>query len=165
MSAPAGTTVDDVKAALVALAETTFAADAAPVSVIYGPRTATTVTEDRLVSVQGIGPGQGTRTADSLAGDGAAETASEAYVLTVVCSADLQGAGDETQQAATQGALDLWTRLTAAVRAVPGRDLGLAAVGVQLAVPDSGFELAERADENGRQAAVRWGLRVMAQCS
>ena len=160
MSAPAGTTVDDVKAALVALAETTFAADAAPVSVIYGPRTATTVTEDRLVSVQGV---TGTRDADSLGGD--AETVTEVYVLTVVCSADLQGAGDEAQQAATQAALDLWRRLTAAVRAVADRDLGLAASGVQLAVPDSGFEVVERADENGRQAAVRWGLRVMAQCS
>ena len=38
-----------------------------------------------------------------------------------------------------------------------------AAAGVMRAIPVAEFELAERADEKGRAAAIRWGVDVIAQ--
>jgi len=157
------TSVPAVKAALVTLLEATFATDADPVTVIYGPRGALTVTGDRLFTVGGA---NGTSDPDSLESDEG--TFAEDYVLDVVTSVDLPGAGDEGQQQATEAALDLWTRARAAVKAVAGRDLGLAASGVLLAAPSSGFTLAEQAgtqESPRRTAAVRWGVRVIAQRS
>lgn len=159
MTLATGTSVDVVKAQLAALFEATFAADEDPVTVLYGARAVETSVEDRLVSIQGV---TGTSQDDSLDGAGSFD---ERYRVTVVCGVDLPGAGDEQQQAITQAALALWNRCKVALRAAPDQaiDATAAAAGVMRAIPVAEFELAERADEKGRAAAIRWGVDVIAQ--
>ena len=156
------TSLAGAKAALVALFEATFADDAESVTVVYGPRSAVTQSRPRVIVVGGVT--DGANEADSLEGDEGSFT--EDYVIDVVCSVDLPGAGDEGQQLATEAALDLWQRCKAAIRGVPDQDLGAAAFGVQKAAPAVPFSLGERAGDSenpGRTAAVRWGVRVIAQ--
>lgn len=159
MTLATGTSVDVVKAQLAALFEATFAVEDDPVSVVYGPRSTETVVEERLVSMQGI---TGVTQDDSLDGAGSFD---EHYRVTVVCSVDLAGAGDDQQQAVTEAVVLLWHRCKTALRAAPDQAINAtaAAAGVLRAVPAPDFELVEKADEKGRAAAIRWGVDVIAQ--
>jgi len=160
MSAAAGSSLPTVKAELVALFAATFAGDADPVTVIYGPRDTKTVTEDRLVSVLGM---KGENEDDSLGYAGASFV--ERYQVLVVCSVDLAGPDEATMQAASEGAQALWRRCRAALRTAPERSISpaAAAVGVQKATAAREWELAEAASAEGRTAAVRWSVDVWAQ--
>lgn len=150
-------TVTAVKAALPQVFRDLHAADAEPVTVVYGPRSAKTVVQDRLVLVGRVTSAR--NEADSMSRDSETET----YTVEVITSVDIPGAGDEGQQAATEAALALWTRQKDAVREFADGALGLEAAGVLGAWPAPEFEVAEAASDTGRAAAVRWGVYVIGQ--
>ena len=143
-------TVPAVKAALVSLLTTALPST----QVIYGPATSVTVTEDRLLTV---GKVTGDRQFNSMTG----QTTSERYTVELVASVDLAGT---SQQAADELVLADYAAAELAIREYSGgSDLGLAASGVQQVLPTGEFELVEQADADGRHAAVRFSVAVIAQ--
>jgi len=142
-------TVDGVKAALVALFGSVLPSD---VQVLYGPATVPTELADSVVTV---GKVTGTSELDSL-GVG---TTGDDYTVEIIVSVTMPG-GD-TQQLATQTALGLWGTTRDAVLAHATGDLGVA--GVLSAKPVGAWELTEYAGDFGRSAAIRWSVRVKAQ--
>lgn len=139
-----------VKAKLVSLLTTALP----NTQVIYGGTGTVTTTGPRILL---IGRASGTRQPDSMSLD----TSSEQYVIELVASVDLAGT---SQQAADEMALDDYAAAELAIREYSGGgDLGLAASGVLSALPTGAFDLEEQADENGRHAAVRFGVAVIAQ--
>jgi len=102
-----------------------------------------------------------TRDFDSMGGPGG--TTSEQYLVPLANAADFSGAD---QTAADTAAFDDYEALVQAILDHPsGPTLGVVAAGVSaLAVEPTGeHRFNRRADENGRHALVRWGVRVYAQ--
>jgi hypothetical protein len=145
-------TVSAVLAALTTLAGATLSGWQA----INGPVGSITSTEDRLIAV-GAEEVVGDRQFNSMTG----QTTSERYVVPVVLSVSLPGTDQQAADAIVLAAYDLFER---AVREFPGgSDLSLSASGVQQALPTGEFRLNRQADENGRHAAVRFTVAVIAQ--
>ena len=140
-------TVSAVKTALVSLL-TTACPDA---QVIDGPPDASALNGVQIISVGRV---SGTRELNSLSGS----TSEERYVVDLVASVSLPGT---EMQAPRDLAMDLYEAAELAIREYAGgANLGLGD-GIQ-ALPTGAFELDEQADENGRHAAVRFGVAVIA---
>jgi hypothetical protein len=139
-----------VKAALVSI----LSAALPDTQVIYGPSTAVTTTSSRILTVGRV---TGRRESDSI---GLATTREE-YTVELVASVDL---ASTSQQSADELVLADYAAAELAIREYPaGPTLGLEAAGVLQAVPFGEFELSELADGDGRHAAVRFGVDVIAQ--
>ncbi len=144
------TSIPTVLAALVTLGQATLTGW----QVINGPLGSVTTTTGRLLVV-GEGDVTGRRDLDGMSLD----TTLEAYVLSLVANVDLPGTD---QQAADTLALAAYAAMETAVRGYPGGPtLGLP--GVVQALPTGDFALMRKADENGRHAAVRFTVAVLAQ--
>ncbi len=144
------TTIPAVLAALTALA-----ADTLPGwQIINGPVGSVTTTGSQLVLVgDEIIPGR--RDLDSMS----LETSSEQYTVPMMVNVDIAG----TDQLQADGlALAAYESLERAIREHPaGPTLGLP--GVLQALPLDDFSLRRQADENGRHAAVRFSVFILAQ--
>jgi len=142
-------TVAAVKATL----QSVLAAAVPDAQVIYGPRSGVTITTDLVMA---IGRVTGTSVLDSMS----VATREERYVVEVDVSASLRAVD---QRDADDKALTAYAAAESAIRTFPGSALGLEAAGVMSALPTGEFQLAELADEDGRHAAVRFGVAVYAQ--
>lgn len=138
------TTIPAVKAALVTLCASTLPSS----QVIYGPITSVTTTTGRVVCVGNVA---GIRDLDSLA----MTSTVERYTVDLSVFADLPGTN---MQAADEQALSDYEDLVTAILA--NFTLGLGNVEV---VPTGEFELREKADSDGRHAAVTFSVSVTAQ--
>jgi hypothetical protein len=144
--------VPAVKAKLVTLLTATLP----DTQVIYGPSTAVTTTEDRLVTVGKVT--NANRDLDSLA----IGTTEERYAVELQFTVDLPGT-DSLATAVTQVFAD-YTAAELAIREYAGGpDLGLAASGVLQALMTGGWELDEQADSDGRHALIKASVAVYAQ--
>lgn len=148
--------VGAVKAALVELLRATYADDAEPVQVTDGPVGTEVTRGPRLVEV---GEVTGTDELDSMGLGSTADT----YVVTITASVTLQD--PEGMRTAREAALDLWDRGRTVVREHPTGDLGLEASGVLGARPSRDWRLFEFPLQQGRSAAVRWGVQIVAQAT
>jgi len=145
------TTIPVVKAALVqrlkvALPDT---------QVIYGSSGSVTTRGDRVVVV---GKTIGRRDPDSMD----SQTYSEDYTVEIVISVSISAYDMRT---AEELALGDYAAADASIRSSSSQNLGLGSNGVQRAMPDGSFECFEQADNDGRHAAVRFFIHVLAQPS
>jgi hypothetical protein len=137
-------TIPAVKAALLTL----FTAALPDAQVIYGPRGNAEFTKPSIVEVGGA---RGTIGTPSL---GLREDAD--YVIEVTISVTIPSG---TQQAATEAADVLWAAAKATLRNPPGGSLHMPGVSVQ---PIGEFELTETPSPDGPNAAIRFGVHVLA---
>jgi hypothetical protein len=141
-------TVDAAVAALVAVAGV-----AAPsAQIIDGPIEGVTVTQDGVIVV-GDTEIIGTAEFDSMS----STTTTENYVVPMVASVSLQ---DTSMSAARNAAVVLYETVKAAIVADPTLGLGLGAS--FHGFPTGEWSVQQRAEGNGRNAAVRFGVAVMA---
>lgn len=125
--------------------------------VIDGPREAVTTMTERVLTV-GARIYDASREDDSMDGS----TSAEQYTVEMVNSVSLAGA--DTLDDAVALVLADYAQAEQYIREYPGgQELGLLAGGVLQVAPSRDFELVKRADENGRHAALRWGVRIYAQ--
>jgi hypothetical protein len=141
-----------VKARLVAICDGAVdkSASLPGVLVIYGPITGVTTAPPRVVSV---GAARGTREADSMTLD----TAAERYTVDIVCSASILA--EVAQADADNFALADYVACESAVGADPTLGLG----GLIHAETFGDWELSELADSNGREANLRWSVQIYSQ--
>jgi hypothetical protein len=140
--------IDAAVTALVAV----FATAAPGVQVIDGPPDVASVIGQQVIAVadQEI---IGISDFDSLA----MTTMTEDYVIPVTVSVSIPGS---SMSAARNAVIALYETLKAAVVANPG--LSISSDGSFRAFPVEGWSLPQMADENGRNAAFRFGIRVIA---
>jgi hypothetical protein len=140
-------TVPAVQAALVALFRATFPTDT---TVTYGPKGTATYTENNVITVEGAA--------------GTVEVASlnmrerEDYVIPVAVSVTIPSG---SMQAAVEAADAMWATAKAALRNPPGGSLNV--TGVASIQPIGGFELTETPSSDAPNAAIRFGVHVLAQ--
>jgi hypothetical protein len=142
-------TIGVVKAALVGK----LAAALPNVQVIYGSSAGVTTRQDRVIVV---GKTRGRRAPDSLG----ELSYSEDYTVEIVVSTSI---GTSGMKPAEEVALADYADADAAIRSFTNFDLGLGGYGVQHALPEGDFECFEQADGDGRHAAVRFTIHVLAQ--
>lgn len=141
--------VDAAVTALVAVFTT--AAPPPATLVVDGPPEAASLTGQQVVAVGA--EITGTSEFDSMA----PVATTEDYIVPVTVSVSLPG---NSMSVARNAAIALYETLKAAVIANP--TLGLASDGSFYAVPTGTWSLPQQADENGRHAAFRWGVHVIA---
>jgi hypothetical protein len=149
-------TIPAVRAALAAqlpavTAGTTIAGQPAPTQVIYGPREAAAQVGPLVLS---IGPTRGMKRLDAMT----LASTEERYTQTLTASCSLAGA--DSQQLAVETACQVWQLVEAWLRANPTL---AGTAGVLQALPAEEFELIVQADEDGRHAAMRFGVAIVAQ--
>lgn len=142
--------VDAAVTALVSLFTTT--APPPSVQVIDGPPDTASLMGQQVVAV-GDQEITGTSEFDSYA----SVTMTEDYVIPVTISVSIPGS---SMSVARNAAIGLYEILKAAVIAAPG--LGISSDGSFRAFPTDAWSLPQMADENGRNAAFRFGIRVIA---
>lgn len=143
--------MSSVDAAVTALV-TVFTAAAPSIQVIDGPPDVASLIGPQVVAV-GDQEIFGTSDFDSMA----MVTMTEDYVIPVTVSVSLPGT---SMSAARNAVIGLYETLKAAVIADPG--LGISSDGSFRAFPVDAWSLPQQADENGRNAAFRFGIRVIA---
>ena len=135
------TSIPTVKAALVAALM-----DALPdVTVIYGPRSAVTLTEDKALTVEGA---LGRRDIADLAGD----SGTEEYDLRLAAAVGL--AGPDSMQMAEEQALDIYATAVSTIAALHVDDTSIEVTGE--------FELTETVTEAARIAVVQFTAHIFA---
>lgn len=131
---------------------TLFAAAAPAAQIIDGPIEGVSIVEPEVVVVGGEDI-VGTSEFDSMS----ATTTTEQYDVPIIASVSLAG---NSMSAARNAAIVFYETLKAAVIADPTLATGLGAS--FQAWPTGDWSVQQRADENGRNAAYRWNVHVMA---
>jgi hypothetical protein len=140
--------VDDAVTALVSL----FSTVAPAAQIIDGPIEGVTIVEQQVVVV-GDGEIPGIAEFDSMS----TTTTTEDYIIPVVASVSIPG---YNMQAAREARTALYETLKSAVLSNPSLGTGLG--GSLQGFPTGEFRFQQLPTENGRNAAVRFGIKVMA---
>jgi hypothetical protein len=138
--------IDSAVAALVAL----FTTAVPTAQVVDGPPDAASLTGQQVVAV-GDQEITGTSEFDSMA----LVTTTENYIVPITVSVSLPG---NSMSAARNAAILLYETLKAAILVDPSLGFGPSFQ----ASPTGEWSLPQQADENGRHAAFRWGVHVIA---